>query len=675
MNPQLERIRTNCPRDCYDGCGIVVERRDGAITRVLGDPDHPVARGALCGKCATAYNGVWQDEQARLLYPLKRTGPKGYGQFERISWGEALETIAAKLQDIVDTRGPAAIIHTHYTGTLSLLAYMFPLRFFHRLGATEVEPDTICNMAGHIAWGLLFGNSAVGFDPRTAADARCILVWGANPSHSAPHAHKHWLPESPAATIVVDPIRTQTAAQADLHLQPFPGSDAALAFSLLHVLQRDGFFQTDFIAKHTVGCDELLPLLAPCTPAWGEQKTGVPADLIEQAAHMYGPGPSLLWAGQGLQRQTTGGNIMRACGLLPALTGNIGKSGAGFYYLNITPGIAGMDFDALAGASLAQGRPPRISHMDFAERLEDASVSQALMCWNTNPAASAPQQQRLRTALQREDLFTVATDCFPTDTTDFADIVLPAASFLEFDDLTFSYFHLNIGAQSKAREPLGESLPNQEIFRRLAALMGFTEPELFESDATLLARLLDEMQAGFDFAELQRRGWHPISEQPLILYQDLAFDTPSGKIEIASDRAEQKGLPRVPQPWADTQPTNNRFRLLSPASRWRLNDSYANDANIQQRAGQAGVSLHPDDAAQLGVTDGTRVRLENETGQLELTATIDAIVPRGVALTHKGRWPKLEAGRHNVNTLNPGIRSDMGESSSVHSTEVTIRSC
>ena len=313
--------------------------------------------------------------------------------------------------------------------------------------------------------------------------------------------------------------------------------------------------------------------------------------------------------------------------------------------------------------------------MDFAARLEDASASQALICWNTNPAASAPQQQRLRAALRRDDLFTVAIDCFPTDTTDLADIVLPAASFLEFDDLTFSYFHLNIGAQSKAHQPMGESLPNQEIFRRLAKAMGFEEPALFEPDAAIISQLLTEMRLGCDFSALQRKGWHSLSDTPLIFHEDLTFDTPSGKIEIASDKAEQKGLPRLPQPWADTKPTNNRFRLLSPASRWRLNDSYANDANIQQRAGQADVTLHPDDAARLGVADGTRVRLENETGQIELTATIDALVPQGVALTHKGRWPKLEAGRHNVNTLNPGTRSDMGESSSVHSTEVTIRPC
>ena len=322
-------------------------------------------------KCATAYNGVWQDEQSALtVHHSNGVAPKVRGQFERIGWDEALATIAAKLQDISATSGPQAILHTHYTGTLSLLAYMFPMRFFHRLGATEVEPDTICNMAGHVAWRLLYGSSYVGFDPRTAADSKCILVWGANPSHSAPHAHKHWLPESPAKVVVVDPIRTDTAAQADLHLQPFPGTDAALAFSLLHVLQRGGLFDATFIAEHTLGADELLPLIEPCTPAWGEQQTGVPAALIEQAAHRIRPRDRrYVWVGQGLQRQATGGNIMRACGLLPTMTGNVGKPGAGFYYLNITPGIAGMDFDALAGAQLLTGKRSSISHMDLAERL------------------------------------------------------------------------------------------------------------------------------------------------------------------------------------------------------------------------------------------------------------------------------------------------------------------
>ena len=675
MIDKYEHIKTTCPRDCYDGCGMIVEKENGAIRRVYGDPKHPISRGTLCGKCAIAYNGVFQDEQARLLYPQKRVGVKGEGRFERISWGEAIETIASKLGSIVKSHGSQAILNTHYTGTLSLLASYYPMRFFNRLGATEVLPDTICNMAGQVAWEILFGNPCVGFDPRTAKDSSCILVWGANPANSGPHAHKHWLPESPAKIIVVDPICTQTAKEADLHLQPIPGTDAALAFSLLHVLQRDGFFDTDFINNNTIGLDELLPTLQECTPSWGEVKTGIPASLIEQAAHLYGSGPSLLWAGQALQRQKTGGNVMRACGLLPALTGNVGKPGAGFYYLNETPIIAGADFESLLGEKLSKDGQPGISHMDFAEQLEDVDKSQALVCWNTNPAASVPQQQRFHHALKREDLFTVVIDCFSTDTTDFADILLPAASFLEFDDLTYSYFHLNIGAQTKACEPMGESLPNQEIFRRLSKEMNFVEPELFEADSVVLSRLLTEMQTDLDFDALKQKGWHSISESILLFHEDYKFDTPSGKIEIASEKAENMGLPRLPQPWADEPPQSDRVRLISPSSRWRMNDSYANDKTIHKVSRDATVILHPEDANRFGVKEGARVRLENETGWIELTLQIDDIVQKGVALSYKGRWPKQEHMCRNLNTVNPGLKSDMGESSSVHSIEVSIRPC
>ncbi|HXV36231.1 MAG TPA: molybdopterin-dependent oxidoreductase, partial [Myxococcota bacterium] len=252
-----ERVRTSCPRDCYDGCGIVVERDAGRVTRVLGDPDHPVSRGKLCQKCALAYNGVWRDARARLSRPLRRCGPKPSARFEPISWDAALAQIAERLRAIVDAHGAGPIVHAHYTGTCSLLASEFPLRFFRRLGATEVEPDTICNKAGHEALGYVYGTSVDGFDPKTIADSRCVIVWGANPSASAPHAHAHWLREHAATVIAVDPVRHATAEQADLHLQPHPGSDAALAFGMMHVIRRDGLLDEAYIASHTLGWEEL----------------------------------------------------------------------------------------------------------------------------------------------------------------------------------------------------------------------------------------------------------------------------------------------------------------------------------------------------------------------------------------------------------------------------------
>ena len=578
-----EIVRTTCPRDCYDACGIQVVKRDGVILRVMGDPSHPHNRGTLCGKCTLAYNGAWRDPDARLFTPQKRIGPKGSGAFERISWDEALATIAERLTGIMTESGGASVVQTHYTGTFSQIGYGFPLRFFHKIGATEVDPDTVCNKAGHVALGMTFGSSLDGFDPRSAQDAACILVWGANPSASAPHAHRYWLREAPGKVIVVDPIRHPTAAEADLHLQPFPGTDAALAFALLHVIARDGLLDTEFLETHTLGWEEVVSMLAGCIPEWGEEVTGVPAALIEEAAQIYGRGPSLLWLGQGLQRQATGGNILRACSLLATATGNLGKAGAGFLYLNGT-GSRGIQDEYIWGTRLNEAMPDAISHMDLAERLEDASASRALFCWNNNIVASCPNQTRLRAALEREDLFTVAIDLFATDTTDYADIVLPAASFLEFDDLVVSYFNYTLSAQVKATEPLGESLPNSEIFRRLSAAMGFTELALLESDAEVISELLRQTGAGLDFAALSQVGTVYIAPDPVTPFADGVFATPSGRVEIASDAFEAAGLPRAPQPWADQRPLNGKLRLLSPASPWRMNSSYDNVAKVRRQA-------------------------------------------------------------------------------------------
>ena len=671
MTAAEEIVRTTCPRDCYDACGIQVVKREGVILKVMGDPAHPHNRGTLCGKCTLAYNGAWRDPEARLLHPLKRIGQKGAGEFEKISWDAALTTIAGRLTNILAVSGGASVVQTHYTGTFSQIGYGFPLRFFHKIGATEVDPDTVCNKAGHVALGMTFGSSLDGFDPRSARDAACILVWGANPSASAPHAHRYWLREAPGKIIVVDPIRHPTAAEADLHLQPFPGTDAALAFALLHVIARDGLLDQEFLDSHTIGWEEIAPMLRACTPEWGEEITGVPAELIVQAAQLYGSGPSLLWLGQGLQRQATGGNILRACGLLAAATGNLGDPGTGFLYLNGTAS-RGIQDDYIWGTALNSNMPPPISHMDLAARLEDGDASRALFCWNNNIVASCPNQTRLRAALEREDLFTVAIDLFATDTTDYADIVLPAASFLEFNDLVASYFNYTLSAQVKATEPMGESLPNSEIFRRLAGAMGFTEPELFESDDTIIAELLRQSGTELNFAALSAVGTVYIAPNPVVPFADGHFATPSGKIEIASDAFEAAGLPRAPQPWADARPANGKLRLLSPASPWRMNSSYDNEAKVRRQSPAAEVGLHPAEAASRGFVEGASVIVSSPAGRLPLSVKISEDIPRGVALVHKGRWPKLDPSHANVNILNTGRRSDMGESSAVHSIEVEI---
>jgi anaerobic selenocysteine-containing dehydrogenase len=652
---------------------MVVLRRGGKVTAVRGNPDHPVSRGTLCGKCSTAYNREWRDPTRRLTQPLRRIKGKSRGTFEAVSWDTAVSEIAESLQGIVASHGAASIFNAHYTGTMSLLAGMAPMRFFNRLGATEVSPDTICNMAGHVALRFLYGTSVVGFDPRTALDAQCIVVWGANPHASAPHAHEHWLPEARGTVIVIDPIRTPTAARADIHLQPFPGSDAALAFALLHVIVREGLADDAFIAAHVEGWNELQPSIAACSLEWASLNTGIPVASIEEVARLYARGPSLLWLGQGLQRQTTGGNVVRACALLPAVTGNLCKPGAGFLYLNGNLQQRGIDEDYLTAPHLGSSRAPTISHMDLVDALEDRSKSRALFVWNMNPVASCPQQTRLRRALEREDLLTVALDLFPTDTTVLADYVLPAASFLEFDDLVASYFHLTLSAQTKVMEPIGDSLPNQEIFRRLARAMNFTEHEFRETDADMLATLLARSGLPETFATLSAKGSIWVPTRTAVQFENRVFGTPSGRIEFASAQAEAAGLPRIPQCRSDPRPGAGNLRLLSPADAWLLNSSFGNVVKIGRRLGRATIALNPLDAADRHLEDGQAALVRNRWGGLELQVLICADVPRGVALTHKGRWPGVDAAGANVNVLNGGLKSDMGESSAVHSVEVTVQ--
>jgi anaerobic selenocysteine-containing dehydrogenase len=329
------------------------------------------------------------------------------------------------------------------------------------------------------------------------------------------------------------------------------------------------------------------------------------------------------------------------------------RLGAGFLYLNLNFNSPQryLDDAYLTAPHLAAGTPPRLSHMDLPACLEGPTRARALACWNINIAASSPQQARLRRALAREDLFTVVLDVFPTDTTAFADFELPAVSFLEFDDLAALYFRLTLSAQVKAMDPLGEALPNQEIFRRLARAIGHAEPELYEGDAEIIATVLRKANLGEDFASLAARGSVPVSPEPIVQFADLTFPTPSGRIEIASARAEADGHPRVPLPLANSRTAESRLRLLAPASPWRMNDSFANVAKIAARVGPATVALHPADAAERGLLEGDDVCVANETDRLVLRVTLSEAVPRGVELSHKDRWPTREAARANVNVL------------------------
>ena len=664
-------IKTTCPRDCYDACGISVRVHQGAIQKVLGDKNHHVSKGKLCGKCAVAYNGVFRDLSKRLMTPLRRAGKKGTASFEPVAWNVALAEIAGRLNDILTRYAAHTIYHTHYTGTVSMIAGMFPTRFFNRLGATEVDPDTVCNKAGHVVLADMFGTSLSGFDPDQLANARCLMIWGANPSHSAPHMHSGWIRSADTRLIVIDPIAHETARMADIHLQPRPGSDAALAFGMLHVIKKVGLINQAFVEQHVHGFDDLQAEIDAATPERTSALSGVTPALIVQAALAFAAGPSLLWLGQGVQRQPRGGNAFRAIPLLSIATGQIGKRGMGFCYMNGAE-TRGVDTAFLLGNELRPDGGASVSHMDLAGYLNDPGKTKALFTWNNNIVASSPGSKAIRSGLEREDLFTVVTDLFMTDTAAYADYVLPAASFLEFDDIVFPYFHDTVSAQAKAAEPLGQSLPNQEIFRRLAEAMSFKEPELYESDASMIARLLRQTSFKANFDNLKAVGTDRLHRVPRVQFEELRFNTPSGRIEIRSERLASQGYPAVPVAHADKVPSGGRLRLLSPASEWLMNSSYGNDERIRVRLGSPKVRLNQRDAEQRNLAQGETVALRTEAGSIELAVEISADVPEGVALAHKGRWPCHSGGAVNINVLNPGLRTDIADSSAVHGIEVEL---
>ncbi len=660
------RIKTTCPRDCYDACGIVAIKEGDVVRKVVGDADHSLARGALCGKCAVAYNGAFRDPGLRLQTPLRRVGAKGDGRFEPVGWDAALAHVAERLQGIIDDDDAASILHTHYTGTVALISGWFPIRFFRRIGATEVDPDTVCNKAGHVTLEHMFGSSLDGFDPATAKDADVILVWGANPSHAAPHQNKHWLFKSGAKVIVIDPVRHDTAKAADVYLQPRPGTDAALAFGLLHVLERDGLVDRAFVDAHSEGYDALADRIAAATPAQTAALTGVAPGEVEAVARLYAQGRSMLWLGQGLQRQPRGGNAFRAIATVAVAAGQIGKPGTGFCYMN-GPATRGIDMDIVVPPAF--GASPSISHMDLADTLSEPARARALLHWNNNILASSPEQARLRQALAREDLFQVSVELFHTDTTAFADVVLPAASFLEFDDLVAPYFDHTLSAQVQVMPPVGEALPNQEIFRRLAGAMGLADEELFEDDATLLQRLMAETPYPGTFADLKAVGTAQLYAEPRLQFADGVFATPSGKIEIACPGLAAEGLDLLPEPHADAPTVLGRLRVLSPANAWLMNSTYGNDPAVREQLGHPAMLVHADDVAALRLEAGQRVRVANDTGVLEVVVEPSDRAQPGMVVIYKGRWPN---GGANVNVLNPGRKADVAESTCVHSVEVEV---
>ncbi|ACY98035.1 MULTISPECIES: molybdopterin-containing oxidoreductase family protein [Thermomonospora] len=671
-----------CPLDCPDTCSWEVTVEDGRAVRLRGNPEHPFTRGALCTKV-----NRWLERAAapdRILHPLRRVGRKGEGRFARISWDEALEEIAGRLRRIIDEHGGEAIWPYWGTGTLGWIQGgngHAGRRLFNVLGASR-HHYSICSIAGSHGLTYTTGTSA-GIDPESLARAKLIILWGTNPLTSGHHLWKFVQDarKNGAYVVAIDPIRTRTARQADLHLAPLPGTDAALALGLMNVIVGLGAEDRAYLAARTLGWEEFRERIAQFPPQRVARITGLPeADIVALGERIARTRPTAIRATMGLQRHGGGGAALRALACLPAVTGDWALPGGGLSYS--TDDHYPIDRAALFRDDLRPARTRELSMTRIGEALlevDDPPV-QALFVIAANPAASAPHQSKVRRGLAREDLFTVVLEQFPTDTVDYADIVLPATMQHEHADLHNGYGHLYLAWNEPAVPPPGECASTTETFRRLARHLGLEEPSLYASDEELAEQALSSGHPyleGITLDRLRKEGFVRLSvPDPFVPFAE-GFPTPSGKFEFFSRRAAAAGLDPLPgyvPPFEVADPERARrhpLSLISSASHHFLNTVFANNPELRRRAGEPRVVLHPGDAAARGITTGCRVRVFNDRGSLEAVAEVSDSVRPGVAATTKGHWPKL-AGGANPNVLVDERDSDMGGGAVYHDTRVEI---
>ena len=533
---------------------MLVTVESGRAMRVAGDPDHPFTRGFLCAKVNRYVERTYHED--RLLHPMRRSGPKGSGNFVRISWDEALDEIATRLNDIRrSSDGPQSILPYSYAGTMGIVqGSSIDRRFFHSIGASMLD-RTICSMAGAVGMRMTLGAN-IGADPEGIPESDLVLLWGTNTLTSNPHLWPFVLEaKSRGATIIaIDPIRTRTAAQCDEWIGIQPGTDAALALGMMHVLLERGLQDDDYIARHTVGFDQLRERAREYSPERVERITGIPSEQIVSLGERYARAKAaFIRVNYGLQRHAGGGMAVRTIACLPALTGHWRRAGGGVQLSS----SANFAFNTAATQRPDLSPPVRtINMIRLGEALtnKDAGVGgppvRALVVYNSNPAAVAPDRNAVLAGLKRDDLFTVVLEHFQTDTCDYADIVLPATTQLEHWDLHLSYGHHYVSVNAPSIEPLGESLANSEIFRRLASRMGLDHPSLSDDDLTVIRQALDSTSdklAGVTLEKLLQKGWMRLNvPTPYLPFASGGFLTPSGKCEFYSPRLRDMGLDPVP---------------------------------------------------------------------------------------------------------------------------------
>ncbi|WP_322055194.1 molybdopterin-containing oxidoreductase family protein [Paraburkholderia bannensis] len=689
MNARAEFARAVCPHDCPDTCAMRVTVENGRAIKVSGDPDHPPTQGVLCTKVTRYAERVHHPK--RLTQPMKRVGAKGEGRFEPISWDEACEIAAARLGEIAQ-RAPEAILPYSYAGTMGLVqGDSIAQRFFHKLGASRLD-RTICAAAGAAGLRYTYG-AGLGMLTEHFAESEVILIWGANPIASNLHfwTRAQEAKRNGAKLIAIDPYRSLTAEKCHQHIAPKPGTDGALALGMMHVLITEDRLDHDYIAAYTHGYEQLKARALTYTPARVAQICGIEEQVIVDLARLYASTRKVaIRMNYGLQRVRGGGNAVRAIACLPALTG-AWRDRAGGVLLS-SSGWAPVDANALQRPDLIPGWPqhqPRVVNMnqigDALTHMGDAQFGpkiEAVVVYNSNPVAVAPDSAKVAAGFAREDLFTIVLEQFQTDTADYADLLLPATTQLEHLDVHKSYGHTHVMANLPAIAPVGEARPNTEIFRLIARAMALTEPALFESDEEVAAQAFDWSDPAFNGA-----GWSTLKENAWIKL-DIAdapfaqggFRTPTGKCEFYSEALAQAGLDPLPDylpPYesADHAPelaARYPLAMISPPARNFLNSTFVNVESLRATEGEPHVDLNPADAAHRNIADGDQVRIFNDRGSMRARARVSERARAGLVVGLSIWWKKLAPDGRNANEVTSQALTDLGGSATFYDCLVEV---
>jgi molybdopterin guanine dinucleotide-containing S/N-oxide reductase-like protein len=723
-NPKMKRVvHAACPHDCPDACGVLITIEDGRATKVQGDPAHPVTRGFLCAKVAKYLDRVYSPD--RVLYPMRRVAPKGPSAtvavstqdvaraFERISWDEALNEIARRFRSIIAEHGPEAILPYSYGGTLGALnGGSMDRRFFHRLGASQLE-RTICSDAGEEGMKSVIGGQ-YGTEPEQFAHSRYIIAWASNIHGNNVHLWP-FIEEARrkgAKLVVIDPYRTRTAKLADWYLPINPGTDAALALGMMHVIINENLFDADYVSRYTIGFEELKTRAQGYLPEKVAHWTGISADDIRKLAREYATErPSVIRVNYGIQRSDGGGMAMRAVTMLPCLIGSWKEIGGGLQLS--TSGAFALNKDALKMPELmhkALGRPARIVNMVQLGSVLNSLTGppiQSLFVYSSNPAAVCPNHNEVIRGLKRPDLFTVVHEQFFTDTTDYADIVLPATTFFEHKDLQAAYGHYYLQVSHQAIDPVGECRSNVDLFRSLAERLGFEDDCFRETVDSMIDRALESPNPWLKGITRDRLGTEPHirlnfegstnhvvtdalvrpterssaeTATPFLPFAEGNFPTPSGKAEFYSETLKSKGLDPVV---TFTPPGESRHGSASKAAGFPLellarkpdnhmNSTFANVASVRAMETQLGdLEMHPVDAEARGVHDGDTVRAFNGRGEIVLKARVDGAVRPGVVAARLD-WARFSPGGKNINVLTSEKLADMGNAATFYSVSIEV---